>query len=281
MIYICRMPRRFFSLVPPMSGHAQPGVRAVARRSNLLRAGPVYFRVGHAGLPRSVSCVCVAYCLFPGSLAHSPVYAIVSPFRLVAWGSVYSRTGPVYVCPRPRRVISPLAPTRAMPSMLFGHLLGSDVQCVPGRAQVTFAYGTFVKCTQLFSQAFVVRARRYLISRSRSGYSFNFRTGPGLYLLEIAQGCIAVCFVLGQVPPFVWAFARRSSRFQGGSSLFSRRPRRIILCISRQSGPFARRTQPFSHAFVVWAKRRSFSLGRRGPANSSTGPGLLYLLQAA
>ena len=101
------------------------------------------------------------------------VLAVRASHRLVfAWSPGFQFiTGQVrYMSAADHAGLSRRLPRRGPGPACFSGVC-SDVQCIPGRAQFTFAYGTFIKCTQLFSQAFVVRARRYLISFSCPGYS--------------------------------------------------------------------------------------------------------------
>ena len=55
-----------------------------------------------------------------------------------------------------------------------------------------------------------------------------FQDRSGLYLSQTTQVSLGVCLDSGQARFVVWAFARRSSLFQGGSSLRSRRHHRFI-----------------------------------------------------
>ena len=122
----------------PDLGQVRSVVRALSRGPVYPRSRPFYFRVGHAGLSRGVPCVRVASCLFPGSLVHLSSVRSCFPtcslfgsdvifFRLAVWGPVNSRTGPGFICCRPRRVFSLFARIWARPRLLFGRLLGGPV----------------------------------------------------------------------------------------------------------------------------------------------------------
>ena len=139
----------------------------------------------------------------------------------------------------PRRVSSPPAMIRARPRLLFGRSLGGPVYFRAG--PVYFRVGhAGLSCVFPGSLAHLSSARICFPRRSSFGQDVicfrlaawgpvNSRTGPGLYLLQTTQGFLVAFPDVGQAPRVVWAVARRSSLFQGGSSLLSRRPLRFIL----------------------------------------------------
>ena len=148
-VYICCRPRRVFSLPAPIGARPRLLFGRLLGGPVYSRAGPVYVRVGHAGLSRGVPCVRVASCLFPCSLAHFsrvrncfPESSFFRPgiacFSLGRPGSsLFQDRSGLYLSqatPVSLGVCSDLGQTRSAAS---GEC--SEVQFIPGRVQFSFA----------------------------------------------------------------------------------------------------------------------------------------------
>ena len=163
-VHICRMTRRVFSLSALSWARPRCLFGCLLRGPVYFGAGPIYFRVGHAGLP----------CVFPGSLAlfnertqlFSQAFA-VRTIRLshsIGWlgsSQFQDRAKLIVVADHagfPRRLFPILGQARVLLGLLLGgpvYFRAGPVYFRVGHSGSSCAFprqsGPLVKCTQLFS----------------------------------------------------------------------------------------------------------------------------------